>query len=56
MRTKKPKCSLCKKELDNPKDRTSLDCGGDCVQCMAEAGDPSAIAFMERLKREEVNS
>ena len=30
------------------------DCGGDCVHCMAEAGDPECIAAVARIsKRDE---
>lgn len=29
-------CSICKRELDVPGDRWSVDCGGDCYQCMQE--------------------
>jgi hypothetical protein len=42
-------CHLCGKPLDDPNDPTSLDCGGDCLACMAEAGDPDAIKHMEEL-------
>lgn len=34
------KCAICKRELDNPDDPLSRNCGGDCLQCMADAGDP----------------
>src|SRR5690348_7341085 len=34
-------CAICKQEME-PKD----DCGGDCVVCLAEAGDPDCIAAM----------
>jgi hypothetical protein len=33
------KCHICKRELDQPGDPTTKDCGGDCVQCMARYGD-----------------
>lgn len=32
-------CRICGKLL-NTSDPTSTDCGGDCIQCMAESGDP----------------
>ncbi len=31
-------CSICKRELDVPGVPESLDCGGDCMKCMAEIG------------------
>lgn len=33
-------CRICRRQLDNPDDPLSRDCGGDCLLCMAEAGDP----------------
>lgn len=37
-------CGLCKSLLDNPTDPVrSRDCGGDCLLCMADCGDPDAI-------------
>jgi hypothetical protein len=34
-------CLTCKGPL-NTTDPLTLDCGGDCLLCMAEAGDPDA--------------
>lgn len=28
------KCYICGKILNNPLDPKSLDCGGDCLECM----------------------
>lgn len=33
------KCNICKRPLNNPDDEFSLDCGGDCLLCMADCGD-----------------
>ena len=33
------KCLICKRTLDDPNDRTTKNCGGDCLRCMAECGD-----------------
>jgi hypothetical protein len=42
------KCKICGRELDNPDDPTTKDCGGDCLKCMAEIGkDPDCIAAMK---------
>lgn len=27
-------CTICKRELNNPDDPFSDDCGGDCAMCM----------------------
>jgi len=42
-------CATCKCVLDSS-DPASRDCGGDCLRCMAEAGDPECIASMKTLK------
>lgn len=39
----KARCNICNKELDVPNDPLSDDCGGDCLACMAQAGDPDAV-------------
>jgi len=38
-------CSICKRDLDDPNDPFSVNCGGDCLACMAEAEDPEPSAF-----------
>ncbi|MBA0212931.1 hypothetical protein [Pectobacterium brasiliense] len=32
----------------------NLDCGGDCLSCMASHGDPDAIEVVKRLTGEKV--
>lgn len=44
-------CATCGKELDHPKDETSMNCGGDCVECMADAGDPECVEHMNQIKK-----
>lgn len=39
-------CSICGRRLNNPHDPRSADCGGDCLQCMADAGDPDCIRLL----------
>ena len=46
-------CSICKRELEQPNDPTTLDCGGDCLLCMAECGDPDAIALIRNMRPAE---
>lgn len=43
-------CKICKRKLNNPSDPTTRDCGGDCLRCMAECGDPDCIKEMNRIK------
>ena len=43
------RCKICGAELNNPLDPASKDCGGDCLKCMSESGDPYCIAEMERI-------
>jgi len=33
----------------------NLDCGGDCLSCMAWHGDPDAIELVEKITGEKVN-
>jgi hypothetical protein len=40
----KERCQICRRRLGNTPD--TEDCGGDCLRCLAEAGDPDAIAKM----------
>jgi hypothetical protein len=45
-----PNCHICKRELDDPNDPTTRNCGGDCLRCMAEiAEDPDCILGMRRI-------
>lgn len=39
------KCGICGRTL-NDGTPESLDCGGDCLRCMADAGDPDAQAAL----------
>jgi hypothetical protein len=44
------RCNTCKRELDNPADPRSMDCGGDCLQCMADAGDPDCVEEIRKIE------
>jgi len=39
-------CRICKRPFD---DSVHSDCGGDCLTCMAEAGDPDCVAALDKL-------
>jgi hypothetical protein len=41
-------CKTCQRLLDQPQDSFSADCGGDCVLCMANSGDPDCQRFVRR--------
>lgn len=48
-------CATCKCKLDDPKRPFySEDCGGDCLLCMAEAGDPecekAVLEYRDKIK------
>lgn len=44
-------CGICKLALDRPGVPESLDCGGDCLRCMAEVGeDPDCIEELRKLR------
>jgi len=42
-------CNICGCILDNPLRPESENCGGDCLRCMAESGDPDCIKAMHKL-------
>jgi hypothetical protein len=43
------KCSICRRELSNPIDPLSVDCGGDCWGCVGEA--EADMGYEESLKK-----
>jgi hypothetical protein len=52
------RCAICDRELkahDSP-DVISRDCGGDCLMCMAEAGDPDCVMELVTLLTRIINS
>ena len=42
----RPCCTLCETPLDIPGRPWTQSCGGDCLACMADAGDPECVAGM----------
>lgn len=40
-------CNICGTELSKDEESLHYDCGGDCLLCMANAGDPEC---QERVK------
>lgn len=42
-------CNICGVKLNQPDKRETEDCGGDCLKCMAQAGDPDCIRAMKKL-------
>jgi len=46
-------CHICNRELNNPTDPRSTDCGGDCLECMADAGDPDCIEEIQKIEAAE---
>lgn len=44
-------CGICEQALDVPGEPSTLDCGGDCRACMADAGDSEcATAELAHLR------
>ena len=41
------KCNICKRPLNTCPEL--MDCGGDCLECMAECGDPDAQLEMKKI-------
>lgn len=46
-------CTSCRRLLGNPQDPLSQDCGGHCLQCMADAGDPAAASAVLDIKKQD---
>ena len=44
------RCGTCLRELNNVKDPRSVDCGGHCLQCMADAGDPDCVEEIRKIE------
>lgn len=48
------RCTICKCELvshvDGDPNSLQLDCGGDCLLCMAEAGDTDCLKSVLEIK------
>lgn len=44
-----PHCNICKRTLDDPDDATTESCGGDCLRCMAESGDPDCAVLLSKI-------
>lgn len=42
-------CDVCDRELDRDDDPSTEDCGGTCLRCMAEFGDPDCQRSMREL-------
>lgn len=47
------KCNICGVETQDTELSPTLDCGGDCLSCMAEAGDPASLESMYHFLKEE---
>jgi hypothetical protein len=50
------KCNICGRELNNPADELSVDCGGDCWGCVgeieADLGDAESLTkVMDEWRR-----
>lgn len=48
------RCKFCRRELNQPEFADTLDCGGDCLRCMAEiVEDPDCVEAIRALDNEE---
>lgn len=52
---KENNCQTCSQPMSKTPDTLNLDCGGDCLSCMAWHGDPDAIEAVEILTGEKVD-
>lgn len=46
-------CAQCGQPMNVPGDLATTNCGGDCVRCMAEAGDPECLQAMQQLAKKQ---
>lgn len=46
---KEETCSVCSRPLDRLDDLLSMNCGGDCLACMASAEDPECVQHVNSL-------
>ena len=44
-----PCCTMCETPLDIPGRPWTRSCGGDCLACMADVGDPDCVAAMAAI-------
>jgi len=44
---------ICEPELTIEAHRRGMDCGADCLQCMAAAGDPECIEEIPKVEASE---
>jgi hypothetical protein len=49
-------CGTCGKELNVTLKPETLDCGGDCLQCMADAGDPECAELLRSFSAPDGDS
>jgi hypothetical protein len=51
------RCKICRRLLSDPADPIrSRDCGGDCLQCMADCGDLDCIMEMSKIEPKRYRS
>ena len=46
-------CSICNRALDVADDPYSLNCGGDCLMCLAEARDPDCVRMVLEIAKKD---
>ena len=49
-------CLICCRKLNVPDEPDSLDCGGDCLRCMAEMGDPECVLSLAKKHRSKAQT
>jgi hypothetical protein len=42
------RCRICGETLNVPSKPETLDCGGDCLKCMADSGDPECVEMLRQ--------
>lgn len=47
------RCNICGHATNTNKNSLYLDCGGDCLLCMADAGDLDCIQSVAKIARKQ---
>jgi hypothetical protein len=49
-------CGICNQELNIPLRPETLDCGGHCLKCMADFGDPECEETLRNLNHPDTRT
>ena len=56
MKTDSEHCGICGVALVEDESSMQHNCGGDCMRCMAEEGDPTALELMYPIQKARIST